>query len=307
MKLHWDVLCGLLIMASSWPPAQAGEPSASSDKTEARLERMLKRRPDDPAARYNLGTIRYHKADYNGAADSLNKALASSGTWLQGRASYNLGNAHYRQGSAKAARAPSEGLAFYRQALEDYRLVIRQDPRDRDAQYNYELVERRMRALKEAQAQHAQQSASEQQEHAQPSNAPSSQGQSSQQQVAAQAQSSASEQAGQEPGAPQGASAEERQGGEHAASAEPPRAGEERAPSQPPPQAQAEVQGQRAEPSGDAQPELSEAKASAPADGKDVSREQALWILDTVKREEQGALADHERGPARESPVERDW
>lgn len=104
---------------------RAAEPAEPDDEGVARLARMLKRRPADPALHYNLGTTLYHQAAYDRAAESLNKALASSGASLQPRASYNLGNTRYRQGQAKQATSPGEALELYRQALDDYRLAIR--------------------------------------------------------------------------------------------------------------------------------------------------------------------------------------
>lgn len=280
MRPRACALCGLLLV-SSWCQAQASEPHASDDAAEARLERRLNRRPDDPAAHYNLGTIRYHKDDYDGAADALSKALASAEPSLQGRVAYNLGNAHYRQGAARAPASPGEASALYRQALENYRMAIRQNPQDRDAQYNYELAERRLQALKEEQARQAS-SAPQQPAEGQPSSAQPSAGDSSQQ-ASAQEQQPQSGTLGEEQGTREGAatggqaqdqSAEGQQGGEQ----------------------------QEASQAGSAG-----SHAGSPLDEQAMSKQQALWILDTLKREERGALSSDQRGPAHEAPVERDW
>ena len=292
-----------IIGLSPCPPLQAAEaPKRSDEALTARLERLLHKRPDDPAVHYNLGTIRYHHADYEKAAASLNKALAMSTSSLQGRASYNLGNTLYRQGHAKESTAADEAVRLYRQALDDYRLAIRQDPRDRDAQYNYELVERRLKALQDAhakprasQTQQARQQPSQDQP-AQPQQPQGRQSQQASEQPQQQAGRSSEEQAGQ-----QAASAAEHANEPQAQSGDSTQTGEPQHPSP------AQAQGQQPEPREASQSEQGESSGRRSAEQREMSKQQALWILDTMQREERGALSTTQQGQARQAPVGQDW
>ena len=234
MRPRWWVLLGLLVIGLI-PPSDAHERKVSHEAQAARFERLLKQHPNDPTLHYNLGTARYQQGHYDKAAESLSAAIASSGSSLQGRASYNLGNTRYRLGRAAEQTTPNQAVASYQQALEDYRLAIRQDPKDADAKYNYELAERRLKALKAQQ---------------QPAQSAGQSGESKRPQQEQQAQAAQPPQ----PGA---------QGSEHNA-----------------PQA---------------------------AEPQSMSQQQALWILDTLKNEERGALVKEHQGPAQESDVEQDW
>ena len=234
------------------------------------LRRALDRHPNDPAIQYDLGTLAHRRGDYPTAATALNQALATAREPLQGRIAYNLGNTQYRQAQAKERTAPTEAATCYRQALDNYRLAIREYPHDRDAQYNYELTERRLKQLKE-------QSAKKQQQ--QPAT-------SSQQPAQSQMQSGQNQQAQQQQGA---------RSKEQGASKEQPAAGNQ--------QAQAEQQRQQPATS-DQQPAQSAGAAQAP--DKQLSQQEAFWILDTLQQDERGAPLPRQQS-AHESPVDQDW
>ncbi len=270
----WIVMVFGSLMLLRSVSAEAAEPAGPRhDTTVARLEQELQRHPDDPALQYNRGTLLYHDEAYDQAADSLRKALSASRASLQGRAAYNLGNTYYRLGQAKEAAANGQALALYRQALDGYRLAMKQDPHDQDARYNYELVQKRMTAL-EAQQAKAQET-------------------KTQQEKAEQQEASAAQQ--QETGAPQ--QAEEQQAASEAAVQQQ----QEQLQSQ-----QGEEQAaEHAEETGKDQKADASASNKEAFDEKELSKQQALWILDSVKHEEQGALKKD--GHASEVPVERDW
>ena len=204
---------------------------AAEDRQIDQLQRSVTRRPNDAKRHYNLGTLLYRQRRYAEATDALNHAVAAAGPSLQGRAAYNLGNAQYRQGQAVEAGNPTQAMALYQQALEHYRSAIRRNPRDRDAQYNYEVVDQRAKALQ-------QQSANSSEPQPTPMNA--TQGEQTQGQT------------------PQNAP----------------------------------------------QPQPSEEQALL---GHDVSQQQALWILDTLRNEERRAPVTPNQRQAHDTPVEQDW
>ena len=297
----WWLLVALLSIGAD-RGTHADAPSDSAQATH--FEQLLKRRPHDPALQYNLGTARYQEGHYDKASESLSAAMASSGSSLQSRASYNLGNTHYRLGRAAEQTNPNQAADFYRNALEDYRLAIRHDPRDVDAKYNYELVERRLSALKTQQVQQqsgkSQSQQADQQAAAQQANDQSAHGeQAHQEQQHAQAQP---QQAGQ--------SGESQQ--QHDASAESKPASESQSSMDTAQGAEQQRQGQHTQlgqPQPGQQPSERQAQQATEtgSEAQDMSQQQALWILDTLKNEERGALLKQRQGMGRESDVEHDW
>lgn len=258
--MRW-MLLGVLMLGMI-PSTGADEPAASNDPT--RFEDLLKRHPNDPALVYNLGTAQYQRGDYGKAAESLQRAVASSSPPLQGRASYNLGNTHYRLGHTAEPAAPNQAVVLYQNALEDYRFAMRQDPKDLDAKYNYELVEHRLHALKTQQAQQP-----PAKEEPQQANQPSSQAQQ--------------------------------------ADAQPTQGEQTNEPHKPAAQAQQQPQGQQAQAAQQPGPQEAEQHPQTATAPQNMSQQQAIWILDTLKHEERGALPRERQGPARESNVEQDW
>lgn len=282
MRSRRWILIGL-VLAGGMPSGDTDERKASEGPQASRFERLLKRHPNDPTLHYNLGTVRYRHGRYDTAEESLKRAIASAGSSLQGRASYNLGNTHYRLGAAAAQAAPTQAIDFYQQALEDYRLAIRQDPNDADAKYNYEVVERRLKALK---AQQARQSATGQQQGGHQEAAQAHQ---------ANAQQAQGEQAQQEQ-QQQAVSTEQKSDSESTASTEAAQS----------PEQSHKSQQARAAPPQPRQPGSAQHTQTA-TEPQDLSEQQALWILDNLKNEERGALGKEHQGPAREADVEQDW
>lgn len=82
------------------------------------------------ATRYNLGTARYRKGDYAGAARFF--AEAAQGDERDARAPYNLGNALFRMDRLE------EAISAYEQALA-------RAPEDADARHNLEQAKRKLR------------------------------------------------------------------------------------------------------------------------------------------------------------------
>ena len=242
--------------------------------------------PLDPARQYNLGTRQYRRRAFDEAADALSRALAAAKPSLQGRAAYNLGNAHYRQGQADAKTATNEAAALYQQALDNYRTAIQRNPQDRDAQYNYELVAKRLETLK------AQQRASDSRSQTADSR-PETRDQK--QETGSQEQKQQTADSG-PPSTSAGAGSTQRTAGEKDGKEKERAAPEEQREAQQGAASQAQAQ-QRQEASGE-RPSQNQ---------KALSKQQALWILDNFQREERAAHMSQAQEPARESPVEQDW
>ncbi len=301
MRHVGQILLGLLVSAMvPMPVSCAEEHKVSESPQAARFERLLKQRQNDPALHYNLGTVRYRDGHYDKAAESLSTAIASSSSSLQGRASYNFGNTHYRLGRAAEQATPNQAVDFYQKALEDYRLAIRQDPTDKDAKYNYELVGQRLKALKTQQAQQQSGKAQQQQANQQPSETQQANAQQTESEQTKQDQQQAQiqQQAGQsgESQQQQATSTESKSQPESTPSTETAQGTEHQQQGR---QAQA-VQQQPGQ-------QGSEQQAQTATEPQNMSQQQALWILDNLKSEERGALVKEHRGSARETDVEQDW
>ncbi len=325
------VMAIALIHTSS---AQAAEPTAEAmrlyrqqryDEAAQQLQSALQQRPDDPTLYYDLGTVAHAKGDYQAAEEAFNKALASADAGLLGRTWYNLGNTHYRQGQMKEATAPGEAIALYRRALDDYRGAIRQIPNDKDARYNYELVERRMKSLmqrqeqgqgtrdgglgnkgEEQKAEGSEQGAGDggqgTEDHETRVTGHGSREEQDQAQTPAAAVATGEGEPEKADGEQQGAESAQQQDGEQqeALQQEQSAGGEEQGSKSE--EREAEGSQQSSEEDG-----TRVTSRESRVDEKGMSQQEAFWILDSMQQEERGVPRGQQRGPARERPVEQDW
>ena len=287
------------------------------DEAAKRWQEVLARHPEDPVVQYDLGAASYRQGQYQLAAQALSHALSSAGAKLRSRIAYNLGNSQYRQGQAKEASSPNEAMQRYQQALDAYKTAVQQDPRDIDAKFNYELTQERMKQLKaKAQQPQASQtpskdpssqqpasstphsgSGSEQAQQTPDDNAQQGNGQREQESAAQQGQQS-EPQPGQQAQQQQATPSADRSQDKSASTSE----AQSTKPSSSNESPNASVGGREASKAPQAEVRKSDATAS---DGRALSTQQALWILDAIQQEERTPLAN--RGQAQERSVERDW
>ncbi|MFA6599410.1 MAG: tetratricopeptide repeat protein [Candidatus Omnitrophota bacterium] len=91
--------------------------------------------PEDPVLNYNLATTQYQTKDYQQAAANLEQTLEKAqDPALKAKALYNYGNAQYRLGN-------------FEKAIEAYQKALEIDPKDVDAKYNLELIEKKKGAF----------------------------------------------------------------------------------------------------------------------------------------------------------------
>ena len=92
----------------------------------AAYNQILRDKPQDEAASFGAGAAAYYLKDYGSAEAAFKHAARQEGS-LKEDALFNLGNAYYRAGDKK-------------KAAEIYRQVILQNPKDKDAVHNLQLI-----------------------------------------------------------------------------------------------------------------------------------------------------------------------
>lgn len=99
------------------------------------------KRPKEPVVRYNLGTALYELYDYREAERELEQALSlAKDAPTQAKALYNYGNAQYRLGN-------------FDPAIEAYKKTLDLDPKDQDAKYNLEFLQKKKALFEQKQEQ----------------------------------------------------------------------------------------------------------------------------------------------------------
>lgn len=89
------------------------------------FQQVVRQKPDNPLAHYNLGTALYKRGQFKMAAAAFQASLLTG----ESRAAtyYNLGNAQFQSGELD-------------KAIESYRHALRLTPTDADAKHNLELA-----------------------------------------------------------------------------------------------------------------------------------------------------------------------
>ena len=133
-------------------------------------EKLLKEQPEDARLHYNAGAAAYRAGEFEKAKNHFNSTLASpeAPLSLQQQAFYNLGNAMFRLGETTdnpddKAKQWIDALKKYEGALE-LSQQLDNTPKDEDAQFNTDIVKKRLQQLQQQQQQQQQQQGDDEQE-----------------------------------------------------------------------------------------------------------------------------------------------
>ncbi|MEW5766908.1 MAG: tetratricopeptide repeat protein [bacterium] len=88
--------------------------------------------PENPRLHFNTGDTLYKISRYEAASQEYTKAVNSSDPSIQAKTYYNLGNCAYKLGRL------SEAITYYKKSLDI-------DPSDKDAKYNLQFVQQRLK------------------------------------------------------------------------------------------------------------------------------------------------------------------
>lgn len=103
--------------------------------------------PDSDIINFDRGAALYKKGDYKKAIDSFTKVMTTGDRILESKANYNIGNCKYKMGRLKENTDLGMSISLYREALDYYKRAIELNEDDRDAKYNHEFVEKRLKIL----------------------------------------------------------------------------------------------------------------------------------------------------------------
>jgi Ca-activated chloride channel family protein len=107
--------------------------------------RQLQRMKDSEALHFNLGTAAYKSGDFGKALEAFAKAVTSSDPQLRGAAEYNLGNTLFQRGVVAAEK--DRKVREWKDALQHYEQALQVEPKNRNAEYNRDVVRKLLAEL----------------------------------------------------------------------------------------------------------------------------------------------------------------
>jgi len=110
-------------------------------------EKLLEKRPDDARLHFNIGDAAYQSEAYDDALQHFQSSLVTKDLQLQQQAYYNMGNTAFRLGEKEGD--PEKKIGAWEQSLTHYESALKLNPEDHDAQFNHDLVKKRLEEFKQ--------------------------------------------------------------------------------------------------------------------------------------------------------------
>ena len=120
-------------------------------RARSEFERLAAKQPDDSRLRYNAGAAAFQDEDYDSALKHFNQTLTARDLSLQQQSYYNLGNTHFRLG--EKTEDAKDKQQQWEQAVHQYESAVKLKTNDVDAQFNMEIVKKKLEELKQQQKQ----------------------------------------------------------------------------------------------------------------------------------------------------------
>lgn len=102
---------------------------------------------DSDILNFNIGTALFKKDDFEKAIEAFTKALLTENNEVEAMANYNIGNSKFKLGQLKENSDLSNAVALFREALDYYKRAIELDGKEKDAKFNHEYVENKLKVL----------------------------------------------------------------------------------------------------------------------------------------------------------------
>jgi Ca-activated chloride channel family protein len=112
-------------------------------------QELIAKKPNDPRLHYNAGAAAYQATKFDEAVKQFEASAASPDLDLQQQSFYNLGNAEFRMGEAESN--PQQRSAVWEQAVQHYDAALKLNAQDKDAEFNRDLVKKKLEELKQQQ------------------------------------------------------------------------------------------------------------------------------------------------------------
>ena len=112
-------------------------------------DQALSTQPDSAVINFDAGTAQYKTNEYQKANASFEKSLITQDKALEAKANYNLGNSRYMLGLTKENSDLAGAVQLLEGTLNNYKRAMELVPKDQDAKVNYEIVEKKLKELKE--------------------------------------------------------------------------------------------------------------------------------------------------------------
>jgi len=149
------LLFAAMVPQASASPQDAGKAYARGEYETAveQYQEALTENPGDATLQFNTGAAAYKSGAFDAAAGMFDASLESEDLGLQHQAYYNLGNTLFRQGEQTEQSAPQQTIQQWQEALKAYEGAMALNAGDEDAQFNHDLVARRLEELQKQQEQ----------------------------------------------------------------------------------------------------------------------------------------------------------
>ncbi|MFH1752898.1 MAG: hypothetical protein ABH875_01825 [Candidatus Omnitrophota bacterium] len=105
--------------------------------------------PESGPVNFNKGAALYKKYGFDEALGYFSRVLSTHNPELEARTSYNIGNSKYKLATSLGPDKQGTAMRLYKEALDYYKRAIELDGQDQDAKFNYEFVEKELKALEE--------------------------------------------------------------------------------------------------------------------------------------------------------------
>jgi len=127
------------------------------DEALTEYDRALTKSPDSAVVNFDIGAAQYKKGDFEKALGSFTKALISEDGKLELKTNYNIGNSKYKQGILKENTDLSSAISLLQDSLDYYKRAMKLDEENKDAKFNHEFVEKKLKILRDKQKKQKQQ------------------------------------------------------------------------------------------------------------------------------------------------------
>lgn len=142
----------LVIAPSSLASARKAARYYAEEKYKSALEeyqKLISENPGSAELHYNAGAAAFNLERYDLAIEKFTTSARSRNLDLQQQSFYNLGNSEYRLGESLSN--PQERIALWEQSLQHYEAALRIRPTDKAAEFNRDLVRKKLEELKQQQ------------------------------------------------------------------------------------------------------------------------------------------------------------